>query len=143
MPPFPKLNKDAFKHISRCLAAFYVDNFTGTPVLPETLARMKQDLDEQESSREKLFELVVGGMVMLAQIFDKMEDALEQLEVLISKQIKQHHVIARSQPKFLMLTESEQKRIQRQQDMIVKQVSIEFADNREKLQNRIKARLDK
>lgn len=72
-----------------------------------------------------------------------MEDALEQLEVLISKQIKQHHVIARSQPKFLMLTESEQKRIQRQQDMIVKQVSIEFADNREKLQNRIKARLDK
>lgn len=32
IPALPKQNKDVFKHLSKCVGVYCVDNITGTPI---------------------------------------------------------------------------------------------------------------
>jgi hypothetical protein len=77
MPALPKTNKDAFKHLSRCIGAYCVDNITGSPMLPGNLEQILKDQDDQHLKKCELISLLVSGLIMLLLIAVKMEDALD------------------------------------------------------------------
>jgi hypothetical protein len=113
------------------------------PLSQESLDQRLREFDTKQAQKYNLMVILISGFISLCLIAEKMSDALDQIESLITKQVKSYHAQVKSQQNYLVLSQGEQKRVQRNQDLIIKQINMEMADNRDKLKNRIQNKLDK
>lgn len=113
------------------------------PLSQESLDQRLREFDAKQIQKHNLMTILISGFVSICLIAEKMNDVLDQLETLLTKQVKSYHAQIKSQQDYLELSQAEQKRVQRNQELIVKQISMEISDNRDKLKNRVQNKLDK
>lgn len=143
IPSLPKSNKDIFKHLSKCIGQYCQDHMSNLPLSQESLDQRLREFDTKQAQKYNLMVILISGFVSICLITEKMNQALDQIEQLITKQVKSYHAQIKSQQNYLVLSPVEQKRVQRNQDLIVKQITMEMNDNRDKLKNRVQNKLDK